>query len=197
MSANGSRPPFDPATLPIIYDGDYPPYLQTGTGEVSGYLRVQTKLFGTVTYAKTHVFLMPATNFTSWYILNEGYQLEHPGAKDLAPRYPESLRQYSRATTTDENGFFRFSGLPDGKYYINAWVQREVDDQPVRHRTVMAMGPDGDMVSVPVERAGLRIRADDAFVAVSLTIDAAHGAASVVPIAFDVVGEYTCCKAEI
>ena len=196
-SAGAMDKDFDPHTIPVITLGSYPFILKPGTGFVQGYLRAKTKLFGEVTYPNEEVLLMPNSPFSIWYIQDVAYMIENPHAKDALANYPTDLVKYTKTVKSDENGFFEFTGLPDGKYYIWTYLEHEVDSNPIRQRSQLAMGPDGEMVSVPTFREGLKIRSDDVVIAGDATIDSKAGIAGQQINGFNVVGEYTCCSAEL
>jgi hypothetical protein len=188
---------FDPTSYPKVDLDFYAPYARSGHGVISGVLTAKTKLFGSIVFPNRPVSLTPASTFDDWYIKDTAYQLEHPDHKDVMPGFPVQLQPYVRRTVTDSDGKFTFSNLPDGSYFLDAFVMHEEDSHPVRERTEMAMGPDGEMVGVPVQKEGLRIRSDDVVIAARADVDGAHGYPTVLIQWFSVVGEYTCCKAEL
>lgn len=188
---------FDPHKIPTITLGSYPPSLKPGNGIIEGYLKAKTKSFGELTYANQEVLLLPNSSFSRWYINDVAYMIENPNAKDALSNYPNDLVKYTRSVRSDTNGFFRFNGLPDGKYYVWTYLEHEVDSHPTRERTQLAMGANGEMVSVPTFRKGLRIRSDDVVIAGDANVDTADGYPGVRIDSFVVVGEYTCCSAEI
>lgn len=189
---------FDPHKIPVITLGNYPAsLLTTGSGVIQGYLKSKTKFFGEMTYPNSQVLLLPNSPFSKWYINDVAYIMEHPHEKDALPNYPVDLVKYTRSTKSDEHGFFRFTGVPDGDYYVWAYLEHEVDSRPTRERTQLAMGADGTMVSVPTFREGLKIRSDSVIIAAGASVDTAGGYAGDEIKAFEVFGEYTCCSAEI
>jgi hypothetical protein len=188
---------FDPHHYPPIAWGNYPSsLLGTGSGFIEGYLKAKTQLFGEVTYPNEEVLLVPNSQFEAWYIKDVAYMVEHPYAKNALQNYPTDLVKYTRTTKSDANGYFRFSGLPDGNYIIWAAVEHEEDSHPTRERTQLAMGADGSMVTVPTYREGLKIRSDAVVIGAEGFIHTPDAPGSKVND-FTVVGEFTCCSAEI
>jgi len=188
---------FDPQHYPPIAWGSYPPaLLGTGTGFIEGYLKVKTRLFGLVTYPNQEVLLVPNSKFEYWYIEDVAYMVENPYAKDALQNYPTDLVKYTRTTKSDANGYFRFSGLPDGNYIIWTYLEHEEDSHPTRARTQLAMGADGSMVTVPTYREGLKIRSDAVVIGAEGTVHT-HDSPGEEVNDFTVVGEFTCCSAEI
>ena len=136
---------------------------------------MKTKTFGEVVYPNTDILLMPNNDFSAWYIKDTAYMIENPHAKDALPNYPYDLVKYTRTVKTDENGFFKFTGLPDGEYVAWAYLEHAEDEHPTRERSQLAMGADGSMVSIPTFRKGLKIRSDDVVVETAATVNSAGG----------------------
>ena len=44
--------------------------------------------------------------------------IKNPHAKDALPNYPYYLVKYTRTAKTDGNGYFKFTGLPNGNYVV-------------------------------------------------------------------------------
>lgn len=184
-------------TVPVIYQSEYLPYLKKGNGVIQGHLAAKTQLFGLTRFPNAELMLVPATTFTEWYIRDSAYMMNHPHAKDAIHNYPTDLVKYTRVTKTDDDGYFRFSGLPDGKYYVWNVVEREDDEHAIREHTQLAMGPDGQMLSIPVHREGLKVK-DDLLVIVGdgqVDQNAKNFGNSIGE--FVVVGETTCCSAQL
>ena len=196
-SATAMTSDFDPHKIPVITLGSYPPSLKPGNGFIEGYLKAKTRTFGEIVYPNEDVLLLPNSEFSKWYINDVAYMIENPHAKNALANYPTDLVKYTRTVKTDENGYFRFTDLPDGEYFVWTYVEHEVDSHPTRERSQLAIGADGDMVSVPTFRKGLKIRSDDVVIAASATVDNAGGYPGDKITSFVVVGEFTCCSAEL
>jgi len=188
---------FDPHHIPEIAWGSYTPSLRPGSGIIQGYLKAKTRLFGQVTYPGQDVVLLPDSKFSYWYIEDVAYMVENPYAKDALQNYPTDLIKYTRHVQSDSNGFFRFTGLPDGRYIVWTYLEHEDDSHPTRERTQLAIGADGSMVSVPTFRKGLKIRSDSVVIVSGATVNTAGGSLGSQIEGFTVVGEFTCCSAEI
>jgi len=188
---------FDPHHIPVIALGSYPPSLKAGTGIIEGYLKAKTQFFGELTYPNEDVLLLPNTEFSYWYIEDVAYMVENPYAKDALQNYPIDLVKYTRHINTDSNGFFRFSGLPNGSYIVWTAAEHEEDSEPTRERVQLAMGADGSMVSVPTFRKGLKIHSDSVVIAATANVGIGSSSSVQQIDKFDVVGEFTCCSAQI
>lgn len=191
--------PFDPYHAPGIYWPEWTPYLKSGTGTIEGYLTAKTQLFGVTAFPNTPVHLLPATMLSWWILRSSGYNLEHDDyeKRDPMPHFPGQLAPYAKTATTDDNGYFKFANLPDGKYYVYATPRRVDLRHPKRYATQEQTAMNGDTVTTLQQSQGLKELSDTVVIVSSATIDAKGSQANWAVDRFDVFGEYTCCKAEI
>jgi hypothetical protein len=191
--------PFDPYHVPGINITTLAPYSRAGNGIIEGRLVAKTQLFGEVAFPKTRVDLLPATMLTWWILRSAGYSIEHDDYKDHdpLPSFPSELVAYRKSTFTDAAGYFRFSDLPDGRYYISGQGLHETFEQPNRYTTEERTAANGDSVTTLEKSKGFKERSDLVVLAASATIDGKDHSPSWTVTGFDIFGESTCCKAEI
>jgi hypothetical protein len=199
-SADESAPlPFDPFHVPGVYWPELAPYLKTGSGEIEGRFTAKTKLFGEIGFPNTRVDLLPAVPISEWIIRSTGYNLEHDDYKkrDPMPDFPNQLTPYEKWTITDGNGYFKFSNLPDGSYFVFGTARRTDLRHPSRYTTDEQTAANGDTVTTLEKTEGLKELSDLVTIAASATVDSKNDHSLWTVARFDVMGEYTCCKAEI
>lgn len=94
-----------------------------GTGSVTGQVFMRT-VGGDVKYgAGSDVYLLPATSYADqWYVVN------YLGGKPLAERDPRA-EQGQFVTQADGTGYFTFSDVPPGKYYLSSKVTWQAPTQ--------------------------------------------------------------------
>jgi hypothetical protein len=191
--------PFDPYHVPGVYWPGLAPYLKSGNGTIEGRLAAKTKLFGETAFPNTPVYLLPAQMITWWILRSTGYNLEHDDYKkrDPLPQFPEQLLPYEKSTKTDETGYFRFTNLPDGEYYVYSNPRRVDFRHPTRYTTEGQIADNGDTVTTLEKTEGLKELSDIVVIVASATIDAKDSRPISQIIGFDIFGESTCCKAEI
>jgi len=104
-------PPPPPPPLAAFSEAEYSKYSVVGTGIVEGQAFARTK-GGDVKYAAgSQVILTPATaHGVDW--AKRCYQQDRWQALD------PNAKRFTRATTADGEGRFRFTELPDGDYVI-------------------------------------------------------------------------------
>jgi hypothetical protein len=166
---------------------------------IKGRFVAQTKLFGETTFPKTLVDLLPATMLSWWMIKSAGYSLEHDDYKkrDPLPHFPTQLVPYERRTFTDDEGYFQFTNLPDGKYYVFGTARRIDFRHPTRYTTEEQIASNGDSVTTLEKSEGLKELSDLVTIVSTATVDAKDDRPAWTVTSFDVFGESTCCKAEI
>jgi hypothetical protein len=194
-SDDSALPPFDPYHVPGI---DYPhlmTFLKPGNGSIEGRLTAKTKVFGLIAFPNTRVDLLPATNLSYWVLRAGGYAVSHDNYKGPMPNLPNQLAPYLKYMMTDANGYFRFDHLADGTYYVYANLLKREFQNPTRYTTEAQTADNGDTVTTLKKYQGLKELADALVIAAGVNIDSKHPAWTVT--AFDVLGEYTCCKAEL
>jgi hypothetical protein len=183
ITADSPEPPV-PTAADLAYFG------HPGPSFIEGHLVVNTKLFGTLVFPNTKVYLYPYTDYTYWIQLRSAAIFT--AGKDEQVGVAPDLRQYNHVTTTGDNGYFIFRNLPYGNYIIVALATHEERDHPLEERHQTGVDQNGNIVSVPVEQRGLVIRVED---------DVALGVVSLTPPGgLDVhslnrVGISTCCDA--
>lgn len=195
-----STPPtFDPFHVPGVYWQGLAPYLNSGNGTIEGRFAAKTKMFGETAFPNTRVNLVPAQMITWWIIKSTGYNLEHDdyAKHDPMPHFPSQLNPYERWTMTDANGYFRFTNLPDGKYYVFGTPERINYRHPTRYTTQEQVATNGDTVTMIEKSEGLKELSDIVTIAASVTVDNHAVPPSWTVTSFDVFGESTCCKAEL
>ena len=104
-------PPYDPA--------EYQPYLQPGTGSISGQAFLVTKSGDAKRAAGKAVTLDPLTRLArAWWNGAKAYER-------LEPRLPDDPRVLAarKTTTADADGKFLFEGLPAGDYLVRTTLQ--------------------------------------------------------------------------
>ena len=189
-----SYDPMHPPPLSLYHIEDYG---KSGSGIISGQLTAVTKKFGKLVYPNAKIYLIPANNFTYYYINDMAYGVQFPNNKRFLTGYPIQISKYTRETLSDSEGNFEFSNLPDGDYYLDAYVQYERDSHPEKTRTTFGVGPDGETVYGTERHEGLKIDSDDAVVWASATVDATGGKPHYYIYSFDVMGEFLCCRGSI
>ncbi len=190
---------FDPFHVPGIYWPEWAPYLQSGKGVIEGRFVAKKKLFGEVAFPNTLVDLLPSTALSEWIVRSSGYALEHDDypKRDPMPHFPAQLNPYERRTMTDDNGYFTFTNLPSGKYYVFGTARHVEIRRPSRYTTEEQTASNGDSVTTLQKTEGLRELSDLITIAASASIDSNADPGKTVIDSFDVMGESTCCKAEI
>jgi hypothetical protein len=185
--------------VPGVYWPGLAPYLKSGTGIIEGRLSAKTKLFGETAFPKTRVDLLPAQMITWWILRSSGYSLEHDDYQkhNPMPIFPNQLGPYEKTTMTDESGYFRFTNLPDGDYYVYATPRRVDFRHPTRYTTEGRIADNGESVTTLEKTEGLKELSDIVVIASSATVDARDNKGLDTIERFDVMGESTCCKAEI
>jgi hypothetical protein len=191
--------PFDPYHVPGVYWPGLAPYLKPGSGKIEGRLVARTQLFGEVAFPNTRVDLLPSKEITEWILRSSAYNLEHDDYKkhDPMPTFPSQLGPYEKTTMTDDHGYFRFSNLPDGDYYVYSTPRRVDFRHPTRYTTEEQIAADGESVTILEKTEGLKELSDIVVIAASATVDTKENKGSDLVDRFDVLGESTCCKAEI
>jgi hypothetical protein len=138
-------------------EADYLPYLEAGTGVITGEALVMLKGGEVRKGAEDMVFLIPATPYTK-----EWFSQRVVGEKIIEGGDPRALRA-TRSTTTDRLGRFTFTNLPPGDYFLTCEITWDVPSINVRSlevkrgiRSVLAYGRasvgDGETVRVQVTR---------------------------------------------
>jgi len=194
IAIDKSYDPMHPPPLSLYHIEDYG---KSGSGIISGQLTAITKKFGQLVYPNAKIYLIPANNFTYYYINDIAYSMQYPNAKQYLTGYPMQIAKYTRATVTDSEGNFEFTNLPDGDYYLDAYVQYERDSHPEKTRTTFGVGPDGETIYGTERHAGLKIDSDDVVVWASATVDSTAGKPHYYIYSFDVMGEFLCCRGSI
>lgn len=113
--AQGTCPPPVKREAKFI-ESQYAPYAQKGTARVNGRLCVKDTAGKTRCPAGQLVVLNPVTDYSDeWFERHwsKGERLEAPS---------EEAMKYSRTVKTDKDGYFTFTGLPAGSYYVGAVV---------------------------------------------------------------------------
>jgi len=115
-------PQAKPVDLGPFPAAEYKALPRSGTAKVTGQVFMRTR-GGDVKYgAGSDVALIPATSYTEQ--LWNAYQADRPIAE------PDSrARQYSRHVQADGSGYFTFTGVPAGRYYIASNVVWEAPTQ--------------------------------------------------------------------
>lgn len=115
-------PQTKPVDLGPFPTAEYEALPRTGTATVTGQVFMRTR-GGDVKYgAGSDVALIPATSYTEQ--LWTAYQADRPIAE------PDSrARQYSRHVQADGSGYFTFTKVPAGRYYIASNVMWEAPTQ--------------------------------------------------------------------
>jgi hypothetical protein len=117
VAACASNSPPAPAPRRAAFiEAEYQPYLNPGTGVVSGQVLLHT-LAGEARYgAGREVYLNPVTSYSSeWWTQSVigGHELEDGD---------ERARRYERLEIADREGRFAFKELPAGEYYLLSLV---------------------------------------------------------------------------
>jgi hypothetical protein len=103
-------------------EAEYGPYLNSGFGSVSGQAFLTQQGGGVVKAAGRTVTLDPATSIGNEWWGKAGKFWVH---RSLTPPSPGFLKA-RRTTVADADGKFKFSELPQGKYYVRTEVTWEV-----------------------------------------------------------------------
>ncbi len=159
----------------------------------------KTKLFGEIAFPNERVDLLPATSLSEWILRSSGYNLDHPDyeKRDPLPHFPGQLARYGKWTKTDDTGHFQFTNLPDGKYFVYATPRRVDFRHPTRYTTEEQTAANGDSVTTLQKSDGLKELSDTIVIAASATVDNKDNLPVSTVTSFSVLGEYTCCKAEL
>ena len=105
-------------------EAEYAPYMELGTGNVTGQAFLQRKDGMTVRAAGRIVTLDPATSIgKEWWNRPVRYAHEY---FDIPPSH--AFRQARRCVRADADGNFRFENLPAGKYYVQTSVTWQPGD---------------------------------------------------------------------
>lgn len=125
------------------------PYLEKGTGSISGVVRIETSAGAFVGSRGTEVILSPATKNTSARF--QKYVVE----KNELPRHREA--EYVVFTRTSASGQFSFENLPPGDYLLVSAVRwsptGRSDDARFEAPYARVTLGDGEDASVVVTRA--------------------------------------------
>ena len=109
-----SAPPFVKMQTKFDYS-EHEPYAKQGENDISGQAFLRQQGDSVVTCAGSRVLLMPATSYFRemfWHIIVAGSDPE-----PLDTPYP-SLKSMIRRTQCDAQGYFWFSEIPDGTWFI-------------------------------------------------------------------------------
>ena len=110
-----SCPP--PARREVRFDAtQYMPYDGSGTARINGRVCVKTMAGKTKCLANQTVVLNPVTDYST-----EWFERHWKGGTPLEAPHAEALK-YNRTIKTDAQGYFSFTHLRPGSYYVGAEV---------------------------------------------------------------------------
>jgi hypothetical protein len=190
----GAAPPepISETPPPIPTSAALASYLVRGNAQIRGKLIVPTRLFGKVTFGNVRVYLVPYSDYTYWYVMISGRDVER--ALTASRHYAPSLRQYTRHSDAALDGSFQFDNLPVGHWIVDASVTKSDLSSPTVRRTALGTNIDGEQVMVPVAVPGIKLKEETDFVAA--TAETVNGRADVID-EFGITGAHLCCEASI